>query len=41
MSSRNLAEFTAKHVAKPGYSFGVSFEFGLDLLLDGLEAAAR
>ena len=36
----NLAEFTAKHVAQPGYSFGVSFEFGLDLLLDGLEAAA-
>jgi AcrR family transcriptional regulator len=36
-----LARFTAEHVLKPGYSFGSSFEFGLDLILDGLEAASR
>ena len=24
---------------KPGYDFGAEFEFGLDLILDGLEAA--
>ncbi len=32
--------FTTQHVLRPGYSFGVSFDVGLDLLLDGLEAAA-
>ena len=36
----HLAEFTAEHVLRPGYSFGSSFEFGLDLLLDGIESAA-
>ncbi len=35
-----MVEFTRDHVLKPGYSFAASFEFGLDLLLDGLEAAA-
>lgn len=35
----NLTEFTTEHVLHPGYSFGDSFEFGLDLLLDGIEAA--
>ena len=35
----NMVEFTRDHVLKPGYGFGHSFEFGLDLLLDGLEAA--
>ncbi|MEZ5179883.1 MAG: TetR/AcrR family transcriptional regulator C-terminal domain-containing protein [Acidimicrobiales bacterium] len=37
----NLVAFTAEHVLQPGYDFGRSFEFGLDLLLDGLAAAAR
>lgn len=32
--------FTTQHVLRPGYSFGVSFDVGLDLLLDGLAAAA-
>ena len=33
----NLYEFTTEHVMKqPGYSFGSSFEFGLDLIIDGL-----
>lgn len=36
-----MVEFTRDHVLAPGYSFGRSFEFGLDLLLDGLEAAAQ
>lgn len=37
----NLAELTFEHVLQPGYSFGDSFEFGLDLILDGLDRAAR
>ena len=32
-----LSEFTKDHVLQPGYSFGDSFEFGLDLIIDGLE----
>lgn len=35
----SLLEFTVDHVLKPGYEFGDSFEFGLDLILDGLERA--
>lgn len=37
----HLATFTAQHVMQPGYDFGDSFEFGLALILDGLEAAAQ
>lgn len=37
----NLEEFTREHVLQPGYDFGREFEFGLQLILDGLEAAAR
>jgi AcrR family transcriptional regulator len=33
----HLAAFTRQHVMRPGYDFGAEFEFGLDLLLDGLE----
>ena len=32
----HLAEFTIEHVMKPGYDYGAEFEFGLDLVLDGL-----
>jgi AcrR family transcriptional regulator len=32
-----LAELTAEHVLKPGYDYGDEFEYGLDLILDGLE----
>jgi AcrR family transcriptional regulator len=32
----HLLEFTVEHVLKPGYDFGAEFEFGLDLVLDGL-----
>jgi len=37
----HLAELTFDHVLQPGYNFGDSFEFGLDLILDGLDRAAR
>ena len=37
----HLAELTFEHVLKPGYAFGDSFEFGLDLIIDGLDRAAR
>jgi AcrR family transcriptional regulator len=32
----HLVEMAAEHITKPGYSFGNEFEFGLDLILDGL-----
>lgn len=35
----HFVEFTVEHALQPGYAFGNSFEFGLDLLLDGIEAA--
>ena len=35
----HLAEFTTQHVLRPGYDYGKEFEFGLDLILDGLERA--
>ncbi|HEX7187084.1 MAG TPA: TetR/AcrR family transcriptional regulator C-terminal domain-containing protein [Actinomycetes bacterium] len=35
----HLAAFTFEHVLQPGYDFGKEFEFGLDLILDGLERA--
>ncbi len=37
----HLVEFTTEHVLQPGYDFGREFDFGLDLILDGLEAAAK
>ena len=33
----HLAELTARHVLQPGFDYGNEFEFGLDLILDGLE----
>ena len=35
----NLVEFLAEHVMKPGYDYGDEFEYGLDVILDGLERA--
>jgi AcrR family transcriptional regulator len=35
----NLAEFVTDHVMKPGYDYGEEFEYGLDLILSGLEDA--
>ena len=37
----HLAELTFEHVMKPGYDYGDEFDFGLDLILDGLERARR
>ncbi|WP_430645051.1 TetR/AcrR family transcriptional regulator [Agromyces sp. GXS1127] len=37
----NLVRFTQEYVLKPGYDFGRSFDFGLDLILDGIEMTAR
>ena len=36
----NLVGFTVEHVLQPGYEFGDSFEFGLDLILDALARSA-
>jgi AcrR family transcriptional regulator len=36
----HMTEFTTEYVLKPGYDFRAEFEFGLNLILDGLEAAA-
>jgi AcrR family transcriptional regulator len=35
----HLVELTVNHVLRPGYDYGNEFDFGLDLLLDGLERA--
>ena len=35
----HLTELTIEHVLRPGYDYGNEFEFGLDLILDGLERA--
>ena len=32
-----LEELTFEHILKPGYHYGDEFEYGLDLILDGLE----
>ena len=34
----HLVELTTEHVLKPGYSYSVEFEYGLDLILNGLAA---
>jgi len=36
-----LTEMATEHVLRPGYDFGDEFVIGLDLVLDGLAAAAR
>jgi AcrR family transcriptional regulator len=33
----NLADFITEHAMKPGYDFADEFEYGLDVILDGLE----
>ncbi|MFD3912155.1 TetR/AcrR family transcriptional regulator [Streptomyces sp. NPDC058603] len=35
-----LTEIATAHVMRPGYAYGDEFEFGLDLILDGLRQAA-
>ena len=36
----HLLEFTLEHVMKPGYDYGAEFEFGLEVVLDGLARSA-
>jgi hypothetical protein len=36
-----LTEMATEHVLRPGYDYGGEFVIGLDLILDGLAAAAR
>ena len=37
----NLVAFITDHAAKPGYDFAGEFEYGLDVVLDGLERASE
>ena len=37
----HLSELAVQHVLRPGYDYGAEFEFGLDLILDGLDRALR
>jgi hypothetical protein len=37
----HLAELTMKYVLQPGYDSGKEYEFGVDLILDGLEKHVR
>jgi len=37
----HLVEFSREHVLKPGYDYSQEFEWGLDLVLEGLERARR
>jgi AcrR family transcriptional regulator len=37
----HLTELAVQHVLRPGYDYGDEFEFGLDLILDGLERRAQ
>jgi hypothetical protein len=36
----HFTELTVQHVLQPGYDYGNEYEFGLDLILDGLERLA-
>ena len=35
----HLIAYITEHVMKPGYDYGDEFEYGLDVILDGLERA--
>jgi AcrR family transcriptional regulator len=37
----HLTELAVEHVLQPGYDFGAEFDFGLELILDGLAAQPR
>ena len=37
----HLTELTVQHILQPGYDYGDEFEYGLDLILDGLDRALR
>jgi hypothetical protein len=35
-----LTELTTEHVLQPGYNYSDEFDFGLDLILEGIERSA-
>jgi hypothetical protein len=37
----HLTELAVRHVLQPGYDYGDEYQFGLELILDGLERLAR
>jgi AcrR family transcriptional regulator len=37
----SLMAFLTEHIMKPGYDYGDEFEYGLELILDGLERARQ
>ena len=37
----HLVELATEYIMQPGYDFGNEFDFGLELILDGLESASR
>jgi len=37
----HLVEMTTEHILQPGYKYGDEFDYGLDAILDTLEAAVR
>jgi AcrR family transcriptional regulator len=37
----HLVELTTEYILQPGYSYGNEFDYGLGLILDGLEAAVH
>ncbi|MGZ4566052.1 MAG: TetR/AcrR family transcriptional regulator C-terminal domain-containing protein, partial [Blastococcus sp.] len=37
----HLTELAVEHALQPDYDYGDEFEFGLDLILDGLDRARR
>jgi len=37
----HLMELTTEHILQPGYDFGNEFEFGLDLILEGLDRSHK
>src|SRR4051812_40360922 len=37
----HLTELAVEHILQPGYDYGAEFEYGLDLVLDGLDRALR
>jgi AcrR family transcriptional regulator len=37
----HLTDLAVQHVLRPGYDYGDEFEFGLDLILDGLDRTAQ
>ena len=37
----HLTELTVQHILQPGYDYGNEFEYGLDLILGGLDRALR